>query len=127
MLLIDLLLQINYMSGKARKKSVKKKQRVDRPQSFWHDLCLKYTRSKFSSANAFLRSAESGTDVSLDDARTFTRALKKFKEGGLNNDEQKRKKLSPYEDIKARLLEYIKPRERLYIRDKCGLSWALLK
>ncbi len=115
------------MSGKARKKPVKKKQRVDRPQSFWHDLCLKYTQSKFSSANSFLRAAESGTDVSLDDARTFTRVLKKFKEGRLNNDEQKRNKLSPYEDIKARLLKYIELQERLCNQDKSGLSWGLLK
>jgi hypothetical protein len=80
---MDLLLQVNYISGKEWKKPVKKKQRVD--------LCLKFTRSKFSSANFFLRSAESGTDVSLDDAQTFSRVLKKFKEGSLTNGERYRK------------------------------------
>lgn len=33
-------------------------------------------------------------------------ALIEFKEEGLNNDEWKRYKLSPYNDIKACLLEY---------------------
>jgi hypothetical protein len=124
---MDLLLQVNYISGKEWKKPVKKKQRVDRPQSFWHDLCLKFTRSKFSSANFFLRSAESGTDVSLDDAQTFSRVLKKFKEGSLTNGERYRKETSPYDAIKARLLEYIELCEQLYLQAKCGLSWTLLQ
>ncbi len=33
----------------------------------------------------------------------------------------------PYEEIRAKLIEYIELRERLYKRDKCGLSWSLLK
>jgi hypothetical protein len=108
------------------KKRVAKK-RLDRSHSFWHDLCRKYVQGKYSSCNAFLRSADSGSDVSIHDARTFQRALLKFKEGSLKNDDKKRKKASPYEDIRAKLIEYIELRERLYKRDKCGLSWALLK
>ena len=87
------------------------------------DLCRKYVQGKYSSCNAFLRSAESGSDVSIQDARTFNRALKKFKDGGLINDDKKRKK----EDIRAKLIYYIEPQEQIYKRDKCGLSWALLK
>jgi hypothetical protein len=112
---------------KRHKRQIVAKPRVDRTQAFWHNLCLQFSRSKFSSANAFLRSEESGPDVSVEDARTFTRNLQKFKDGTLINQDRKRNKLSPYEDVRARLLEYIQIRERLYIRDKCGLSWALLK
>jgi hypothetical protein len=44
------------------------KQHVDQTQAFWHNLCLQFTQSKFSSTNAFLRSEESGPDVSVEDA-----------------------------------------------------------
>ena len=115
------------MPRKPAKKRVAVKKRVDRSHSFWHDLCRKYVQGKYRSCNAFLRSAESGSDVSIQDARTFNRALKKFKDGSLNNDDKKREKASPYGDIRAKLIEYIELRERLYKRDKCGLSWALLK
>ena len=95
---------------KRHKKQIVAKPRVDRTQ---------FSRSKFSSANAFLRSEESGPVVSVEDARTFTRNLQKFKDGTLINKDRKQNKLSPYEDVRARLLEYNQIRERLYIRDKC--------
>ncbi len=115
------------MPRKPAKKRVAVKKRVDHSHSFWHDLCWKYVQGKYSLCNAFLHSAESGSDVSIQDARTFNRALKKFKDGSLNNDVKKREKASPYEDIRAKLIEYIELRECLYKRDKCGLSWVLLK
>jgi hypothetical protein len=76
--------------------------------------------------SSFLRSKDSG-DLNLYDQRTFNRALKKFRQGALKNDDKKRYKKSPYDDVRAKLIEYIELRERLYKRDKCGLSWALLK
>jgi hypothetical protein len=109
------------------KKRVAVKKRLDRSHSFWHDLCQKYVQGKYSSCNTFLRSQESGLDVSIEDSRTFQRVLVKFKDGSLKNDDKKRNKALPYEDIRAKLIEYIELREHLYIRDKCGLSWALLK
>jgi hypothetical protein len=41
----------------------------------------------------------------VEDARTFTRNLQKFKDGTLINKDRKRNKLSPYEDVRTRLLE----------------------
>jgi hypothetical protein len=59
--------------------------------------------------------------------RTFNRVLKKFQEGTLKNDDAKRSRVSPYEDVKEKLLQYIELRAQLYERDKCSLSWAVLK
>ena len=42
------------------KKWVAVKKRLDRSHSFWHDLCRKYVQGKYSSCNAFLRSASKG-------------------------------------------------------------------
>ena len=63
-------------------------------KTFWHNLCLQYSQSKFSSVNAFLCSEESGPDVLVEDSWTFTRQLWKFKEGHLSNGDQKRNNLS---------------------------------
>ncbi len=88
------------------KKRVAVKKRLDRSHFFWHDLCRKYVQGKYSSCNAFLHSADLGSDVSIHDSQTFQRAFIKFKEGSLKNDDKKRKKASPYEDIRAKLIEY---------------------
>jgi len=58
---------------------------------------------------------------------TFNRALKKFRDGLLQNDDAKRIRTSLFDDVKEKLLQYIELRAQLYKRDKCGLSWALLK
>ena len=59
--------------------------------------------------------------------KTFNRALKKFRDGLLQNDDAKRIRTSLFDDVKEKLLQYIELRAQLYKRDKCGLSWALLK
>jgi hypothetical protein len=74
-----------------------------------------------------LRSEESGQDVSLKHQSTFNQALKRYNSGELPNNGSKRNRPSPYEDVKEKVLEYIEFQARLYKRDKCGLSWALLK
>jgi hypothetical protein len=45
----------------------------------------------------------------------------------LQNDDAKRIRTSPFDDVKEKLLQYIELRAQLYKRDKCGLSWALLR
>ncbi len=94
--------------------------------SFWHDMCKKFVNGKYSSESTFLRSKDSG-DLNLYDQRTFNRALKKFRQGALKNDDKKRYKKSPYDDVRAKLIKYSELRKWLYKHDKCGLSWALLK
>jgi hypothetical protein len=102
-------------------------QRDDHTSSFWYDLCQKFVNGKFKSQSAFLRSEESGQDVSLKHQSTFNQALKRYNSGELPNNGSKRNRPSPYEDVKEKVLEYIEFQARLYKRDKCGLSWALLK
>jgi len=103
-----------------------KAKRDDRSHSFWHAACEKFVNGKYASESAFLRSKDSG-DLGIQDQRTFNRWLKQFRQGSLKNDDYKRSKSSPYDDVKAKLLEYIELRERLFKRDKCGLSWSVLK
>jgi hypothetical protein len=95
--------------------------------TFWYDLCQKYVLGKWKSESAFLRSVESGAAVSMHHQKTFNRVLKKFRKGTLKNDDCKRSQSSPYQDVKEKLLQYIELQAQLYKRDKCGLSWAVLK
>ncbi len=74
-----------------------------------------------------MRSEESGEAVSMLHQNTFNRALKKFRDGLLRNDDAKRIRTSPFDDVKDKLLQYIELWAQLYKRDKCGLSWAVLK
>jgi hypothetical protein len=63
--------------------------------------------------SAFLHSEESGEAVSMQHQNTFNRA--------------KRIRTSQFQDVKDKLLQYIKLRAQLYKRDKCGLSWTVLR
>jgi hypothetical protein len=47
--------------------------------------------------------------------------------GELKNENNKRTKKSPYDEVKDKIIEYIELREQLYKRDKCELSWTVLK
>ncbi|MGH7954411.1 MAG: hypothetical protein ACREOZ_00465 [Gloeomargaritales cyanobacterium] len=58
-------------------------KRTDRPQVFWENLCRKYEAGKYTSQIAFLRSKDSGDSINEDHYRTFSRNLRKFKEGRL--------------------------------------------
>jgi hypothetical protein len=53
--------------------------------------------------------------------------LKRYNSGELPNNGTKQNRPSPYDDVKEKVLEYIELRARLYKRNTCGLSWALLK
>jgi hypothetical protein len=77
------------LTDKKKKKSGGKKgaKRDDKPEAFWFLLCQKYEKSKTSwkSQTAFLRSEESGTEVGEDHKITFSRALKRYRNGKLKN------------------------------------------
>lgn len=79
-------------SAKLRDKNVKgggKKgvKRDDKPEAFWFLLCQKYENNKTSWKNqeAFLRSEESGTEVGEDQKMSFSRAVRKYRDGKLKN------------------------------------------
>jgi CRISPR/Cas system-associated endonuclease Cas1 len=63
-------------------------QRNDHTSSFWYDLCQKFVNGKFKFQLAFLRSEESGQDVSLQHQSTFHRALKRYNSGELPTFDQ---------------------------------------
>jgi hypothetical protein len=81
---------------------------------------------KHSSQLAFLCSKDTG-EWGIHDQRTFNKVLKRVEQGELKNDNNKRTKKVPYNDVKDKLIEYIELRERFYKHDKCQLSWAVLK
>ena len=85
-------------------------KRVDRPQSFWYQLCEIYERGKelgtYKSQINFLRSADSGTEVNEDHRMHFSRAYKKFQNGTLQNVEETRARKRKYEPLERRLIQY---------------------
>ncbi|MGH7955140.1 MAG: hypothetical protein ACREOZ_04185 [Gloeomargaritales cyanobacterium] len=106
----------------------KQRKRVDRSQSFWEDLCRKFTESGYTNKSAFLDSAASGHDISAEKhRRSFCRALDKYNDGKLKKSDRKRDRQSDNEPIKEQLLSYTELRSRLYQQDRCGLSYSLLK
>jgi hypothetical protein len=111
------------------------KGKLERPQSFWHGLCSKYYELVKTAANkkiplaAFLRSKQSGPDIdgSKSNCTIFGKKYKLFKEGRkLLLTDRKRVRKGKFDDVGEKLIEYIMLRARLYKRDKCGLSWALM-
>jgi hypothetical protein len=62
-------------------------KRDDKPEAFWFPLCQKYEKSKTSWKNqtAFLRSEESGTEVGADQKTSFSRAIRKYRDGKLKS------------------------------------------
>lgn len=98
-------------------------------QSEWKALCQLYESGfpgKWKAQIEFLRSDESNP-FDESNARAFSGHLKKFKKGqhsGLNVNRVREKK---YKEIEDRLMNYLDLRARLYVRDRCGLSYATLR
>ena len=103
------------------------KRQTSKSHAFWYRLCQVYTEGRYTSQMSFLRSRDSGEEVSNRHQRVFNRYLKKYQSGQLLNNEAKRDKRTMYDEVKEKLLQYIELREQLYTQDKCGLSWALLR
>lgn len=76
---------------------------------------------------SFSCSRNSGAEVNEKNQRAFNTALNKYKAGQLKNDVKMRAKKSAYKVVNGWLLQYFELRGHLYICDKWGLRWALLK
>jgi hypothetical protein len=78
---------LTMQTEKKKKKSGMKQcvKRDDKPEAFWFPLCQKYENSKTSwkSQTAFLRSEESGVEVGEDQKTSFSRAIRKYRDGKL--------------------------------------------
>jgi hypothetical protein len=62
---------------------------------------------------SFLRSEESGGAVSMQHQNTFNKALKRFREGTLKNNDAKQSRLPQYDDVKEKLLQHIELQTQL--------------
>jgi hypothetical protein len=125
------------MSGKAAPK--KKQQHGAKPRgtrkelscSTWYSLCSQYhsKKSTFKSAAAFLRSFDSGDDISgtLSEQNTFSCMMKLFNSDLLQPEDKKQIHAHEFQDIEDKLIEYIELRERLFQKDKCGVNWGTLQ
>jgi len=120
------------MSKKAKKSragpGMKKGTKLNcRHRSFWYSVCEKFKAGKHKSQAAFLRSDDSGDLHYQRDQKSFSRAWNQYIKGELKDVELKRAVNSRTEAVKLKLIEYVELRAKLYVRDKCGLNWIVLK
>jgi hypothetical protein len=85
--------------------------RNDKPQAFWFLLCQKYENSEttWKSQTAFLRSEESGPEAGEDHKMSFSRALKKYRVGTLENVNETRVRRPQYEAVENRAADHLDP------------------
>jgi DDE superfamily endonuclease/Tc5 transposase DNA-binding domain len=96
----------------------------------WFIACETYDQlSTKVTMREFLRSAQSGSNFSGTDSEvvSFSRYFKRYKSGCLQPSESIRLKTSSFPDVETKLIAYIELRARYYKRDKCGVSYSLLK
>ena len=111
-------------SGKGRKHN-------QRDKVFWAALCKKYVDSPKIGQTKFLQ-AEFGLEEGTKLTSPFGRWLRKYKAGNLRVDEgyatqTKRRRMLKFEDIEAKMVEYLDLRQRLYLtavqnEQKVGLA-----
>jgi hypothetical protein len=85
--------------------------RNDKPQGFWFLLCQKYENSEttWKSQTAFLRSEESGPEAGADHKMCFSRALKKYRVGKLENVNETRVRRPQYEAVENGAADHLDP------------------
>jgi hypothetical protein len=82
-------------------------------------------QNKWKRQTQFLCSSESN-GITEADAMVFSCKLKEFNTGKLKNVDEKRICNQKFERIEKIVIEYIELCEKLYQKDKCGLSWQFL-
>jgi Tc5 transposase DNA-binding domain/DDE superfamily endonuclease len=65
--------------------------------------------------------------VLLSEVVSFCKKMKAFEEGKLKPSDGFRKKPSQYPEVETKIIQYLDLRAGLYKRDKCGVSWELLR
>eukprot|EP00968_Pinguiococcus_pyrenoidosus_P014369 scaffold1307_cov200-Pinguiococcus_pyrenoidosus.AAC.58 len=94
----------------------------------WYLACKKFREGKYPTQRAFLRSADSCDDLGESDHVTLFRKLKLYDSGKLKPGDQRKKARKPdFPLIEEKVIRYAQLRKKLYAKDKCGLSWQLLK
>ena len=119
------------------KKKVKKGPEIgtkysnDLTNDDWYDACDTYNKLKVKmSKAAFLRTSlvprSLNTSTKIQQS-SFGKMYKKYLAKELKPDKVKRKRKRKFEAIKKLLWDYVEGRSRKYVKDKCGLSWLLMR
>jgi CheY-like chemotaxis protein len=58
---------------------------------------------------------------------SFSRALKKYRNGDLENVNETRVCSRQYDEVEKKVVQYVDLRERLFLKDKCGLAWIIIQ
>ena len=97
----------------------------------WYHACETFENLKHKmKQKEFLRSNLSHpslTPCTQSQAQSFGRMLKKYRAGQLSPLKMKRERSRKYLALELKLIRYVKGRAERYKRDKCGVSWALLR
>jgi len=98
----------------------------------WYAACVLKNSSdtlKRMSIGLFLKSNLSGEQFTGTKSQQvlFAKYLKKYENGELRPLTKKRVRQSKYVALEEKLVKYIRLRQSLYHRDKCGLSWVVLE
>jgi Tc5 transposase DNA-binding domain/DDE superfamily endonuclease len=97
----------------------------------WYIVCKTFEErpNKVVRAKEFLVSDASGSKFSgtRSESSSFTKQLKQYRLGNLQPSDSKKGRVASFPDVESKLVAYINLRATYYKRDKCGLSWDLLR
>jgi hypothetical protein len=110
--------------GKKRGPKTGTKHTNQKDMNDWFQACQGYNGTDNHKEYLRLLPKFSGTH---SEAVSFGKKLKQYKEGKLKPSESKKMRPSHFPNIEEKLVAYIDLRAKFYKRDKCGLSWQLLK
>jgi hypothetical protein len=105
------------------------KRKIERPKSFWSNLCLKYENLKPKMAvGEFLKSSESGNDISnsKSNRQSLNRYLVQYRSAKLVASKNIRESKTLYPEIENMLLKYIELRQQRFAQEHIGISWLLM-
>lgn len=115
--------------------SSKNTRHISEDRVFWAALCKKYSDGPKQRQLGFLR-AELGVTDGPRNKSAFSRWLKQYKAGALNTDkllatQTKRQRKTEFDDVEAKLIEYINLRADKFLlshdkRQKIGLGYIIL-
>ena len=98
--------------------------------SDWYNACHTFENlDKRMKQSDFLKSSLTHKKIvgTISQRQSFSQILKKFRSGTLKPLPGKRERTKKFVQVEERLINYINLRTEEYKRDKCGLSWMLLK
>ena len=112
-----------------RKKGIPTTSNITRGQ--WYHACKIFRELKGVKMGQaeFLRGNRSDSIFTASGSQktSFSNWLKKYDKGELKDSDMKREKTRTFVDVEVKLCEYLRLRAQQYKKDKCGVSWLLIK